>query len=515
MRKLVLVGTALVLTTMLMFSCNKNRFDFENFNSVEASGQWKFPIGTMKTDLGKMLDQFGANGLFEPGDSLKLKQIHYPMENIINGKDLMRNIKFDFNTDLFINNPIYYPDSILPLPMVDTLEFKQIIPISSDSLSAFEKIKIRSGSMMVDLSSTVFDILSFEISSPDIFNGPNPGDTLHSSSNMVSLDGVTFTMNSSSEDSLVFHYRIVCELVGNVLQFHQWSMNVGLSFQTDIEEIAGHLNEFVYEFDTVFPFSLPFNSNINGVMELIGVELQINELNTFGNLYADLQLDKTELYGDHTDTARFFHNYPFVLGIQPAQDYIDIFPAGETVDVKVNTAYNTLHLAGMVDFNPEGQDNLISITDQSKLGLIIDAMIPLQFNIPNVTYQDTMDITMPSIATPDLVEKVSMKLSLDSELPFDLSVQLCTLDSNTGEITDSLLTEEQPVKGSYDGTPVTTDFTFDVTQERLKHLLTSNQLVMKFGLSTAQHTVWLNRANGLSVTLKGDVIYNGELNLEQ
>ena len=55
MKKIVLLGTALVVTAMLMFSCNKNRFDFDNLESINVSGQWNLPLGSANISLGDLL----------------------------------------------------------------------------------------------------------------------------------------------------------------------------------------------------------------------------------------------------------------------------------------------------------------------------------------------------------------------------------------------------------------------------------------------------------------------------
>ena len=47
MKKLVFLGTALAIVGMLLFSCNEDRFDLDNLESIQSSGQWKIPVGSL------------------------------------------------------------------------------------------------------------------------------------------------------------------------------------------------------------------------------------------------------------------------------------------------------------------------------------------------------------------------------------------------------------------------------------------------------------------------------------
>ena len=140
-------------------------------------------------------------------------------------------------------------------------------------------------------------------------------------------------------------------------------------------------------------------------------------------------------------------------------------------------------------------------------------MIPMCFNIKDVSYIDTLDVNLSSFTAPDLIKEVMLSVIFDSEMPFTFSAQLFTLDSQTGMVTDSLLTEEMVVNGAFNGTPVPSEATISVTQSRLQHLIAADKMIVRLGVDTDNHDVMLNRRNGLGLTVKADVIYGGSVDI--
>ena len=167
----------------------------------------------------------------------------------------------------------------------------------------------------------------------------------------------------------------------------------------------------------------------------------------------------------------------------------------------------------MVDFNPNAVDNLVTIYDTSTLSVAIDAIIPMQFNVPGVTYIDTISLNLGEISAPSLVKEIILGMMFESELPFNLSVQLDMYKSTTGEILGGLVDHEMLVNGSFDGNPVLTNESISITQDLLKKLLESDMLIMRVGVNTGGNDVLLNLDNGLGVTLKADVLYGGSMDV--
>jgi hypothetical protein len=246
-----------------------------------------------------------------------------------------------------------------------------------------------------------------------------------------------------------------------------------------------------------------------GEMELVGVELQVQERNTFG-FDALFQVDVAELYGGGANPAPIFPNYPYCLSVLSTPEYTNVMPE-EPINLRYSTDFNGVRIDSKMIINPEGGNKLITINDDSSLGVKVDAVIPFQFNIPAVSYLDTIDINLSEINTPDLVQEIILGIIFKSEMPFNFDAQFYTVDASTGLVSDSLFASPLRINGSFDGTPVNTDAEVSITQDRVNSLMAANQLIMRLGVNTQNQNVYLNLDNAMEVILKADVIYDGEI----
>ena len=510
MKKRLLIGVVMAMVALLTVSCNKNRFDFDNLSSVEGSGHWKLPIGSVNTTLRNVFSQLAEDGLISYDNEGNLQiTYHFEMDNVIKGSNFLTLGTYNFSTDISFENP--YVGVPLPEPIDTVYYFRQLLEITTDS-ATIETAVIKSGSLLLTVMSNLGNVTEVVMSSPDI-TMPN-GDSLHTTNNEVDLAGATFRLHDENgvvDSTLVLNYAIHYQMDGLNDENYEITTIVGLN-DIKIQELTGHINEFVYEFELDTSFMLPVD-NVSGELKLVGAEIGINEKNTFGNLYAQMLINYAEFYGDNVAPAPIFHNYPFMVNIVPSYTYTTALSEG-SLDIDITTGHNAIRLAGLVDFNPLGADRLVSIYDTSVLGLTVDARIPMQFNIPGVAYRDTFDISFESIDITDFINEVDLHIGFDSELPFNISAQLYTLDSITGRVTDSLLVNELEIDGSFDGRPVMTETVASITHERLNSLFASRQMVMRAAINTGGNDILINLDNGLGLTLKADVIYDGTIDFD-
>ena len=512
MKKSFFVGITLALTAMLMFSCNKNRFDFGELHSVEGSGQWKLPIGSLELTLGDVMTQLSDNDLISYDANGNL-QIRYQLEleKILKGSTFLNLGTVNFNTENVFPNP--FPG--IPITPIDTVfRFNQKLELSTDS-AGIETAIVNSGELKVTLETNQGNVSEIVFSSSGIIE--RNGDSLvrHFSSlngNTVDLSGASFHLHDPvtgvADSTLTLNYAIHYQLTG--FEAPEYEVNTIIALNNlKFQEISGYIDELVYTFDYDTSFSLPLN-NIEGQATLVGADIKINERNTFEGLHAELQIDQAEFYGNGIAPSPIFHTYPYVLQVIPSVEYVNVLP-DETIDLTVDTRFNAVRVAAVLDFNPGHVERLVSINENSTLDLLVDATVPLKFNIPSVYYTDTLDLNLSDITAPDLVKEVLLTMLFDSEIPFNLRGQLYTLNSMTGQVTDSLLTHVMHLNGSFDGNKVRTAAEIDVTHERLDHLLAADKLIVRFGVDTDSNDVILNLDNEMGLTLKADVIYGGSV----
>ena len=516
MRKPLIVGMALALTALLMFSCNKNRFDFNEMNAVEGSGQWKLPIGNVQMTLGDLMTQFGDNEMVSYDADGNL-QIVYQMEllNILKGSTFLNLGTVNFNTENTFPNP--FPGyEITPIDTV--FRFNQKIELSTDS-AGIESATVKSGELILTMVTNLGNISEIVLSSSGIIE--SNGDSLvrhfnEVNGNRVDLSGASFYLHDPvtgvADSTLTLNYAIHYQLTGIPDPEYQVNTIIALN-RLKFQQIQGYIDNFVYSFDFDTAFSLPLN-NIQGQATLVGADIKINERNTFDNLHAALQINQAEFYGGGITPSPIFEQYPYVLEVLPSEEYVNVLPE-ETIDLSFDTRFDAIRIAADLDFNPSHSERLVTINDYSTLDMLVDATVPMQFNVPGVYYLDTLDLSLSNVTAPDLVKEILLTILFDSEIPFNLSGQFYTYNSRTGRINDSLMTTPMHLNGSFDGTEVRTTAEVSLTPTRIAHLLAADKLILRFGVDTDNHDVRLNLDNGIGLTIKADVIYGGMVDIHQ
>ncbi|MBQ3709232.1 MAG: hypothetical protein II887_00855 [Bacteroidales bacterium] len=516
MKRIVMVGTALVFTALLFFSCNKNRFDFSEMDSIEGSGQWKLPIGKAHVTLGDLMTQLGDNQMVSYDDDGNL-QIRYnqTLNNVLKGSSFLNLGSLNFSTTTSFANP--FP-SIFMEPIDTVFRFNQKIRLTADS-AGIETAIVKSGEMILSWSTNLGNVSGVDISSSGIIM-PGGGElNKHFNSlydNSVDLTGATFRLRDPvtgvPDSTMTLSYAIHYQMTG--ISDPNYEVNVMIWFnQLKLQELSGYVSDFTYDIDYDTAFSLPLN-NIEGQATLVGTNIKINERNTFGNLYASLQVNKAELYGGGAPPYAIFGNDPYVIEVIPSEEFVNVMPE-EPINLHFDSRFDAIRVNAEMDFNPNNADRLVTIREDSSLDLELEAYVPMKFNIPGVYYTDTLELSMSDISAPDLVEEIRLSILFDSEMPFNLEGQLYTLSNFTGHVTDSLLSAPIHIDGSFDGSPKKTDAVISITRDRLKHLLAADKLIMQFGVNTNGGDVMLNLDNGIGLTLKADVIYGGTVDLNQ
>ncbi|MBO7083942.1 MAG: hypothetical protein J6W30_08865 [Bacteroidales bacterium] len=511
MKKLVLLGTALVVAAMLMFSCNKNRFDFEHFDSAQGSGQWKLPIGTMEVTLDTILNQLIANNdLLSTDDDGELQIVYgFPLNNMLIGSSLLTVGTVNATASTSFDNP--FPG--IPMEPIDTTIYcTQLVTMVADS-ATIETAVIKTGKLIRRLEHNLSGVSQILLTSPNIYMAN--GDTLSTTDDEIDMTGFTFSMRNPNtgeiDSTFLVRYAITYQMGGSIdPQEYEITTTIKLD-NLKLKELTGYIDSYSYPYTYDSAFTLP--SNISGQMSLVGAKIRVFEKNTFGNLDARLRFTRAEFYGGGATPAHVFKYYPYDMEIVESPTFINIAP-DETIDVTVNSKFEAFGTELSFDINPTDKSDLVHIYDTSNLSLKFNASVPMRFSSTGVYYLDTIDMHLGSFESPEILKEVLLHLNFDSQIPFNLNAQLFTLDSITGVKTDSLMLQPLHIGGSFDGSHVQSLTQISVTKDRLAHLLASNKLAMRFAIDTEANNVdlKLNEGRTLGVTIKADVVYGTDDN---
>lgn len=505
MKKLLFWGTALVLTALLMFSCNKNRFDFDHLDTAQGSGQWKLPIGSMYITAEDLLTQLGENDLISHDDAGNLLvRYSVSMENLVLGSSMLNLGTMNNETVTQFEKPATgFPS----WGYIDTVLYcRQSISMKADSAYIVSAI-FKSGQLVMTPYSSFSDIREIRMSSPDIIM-PG-GDSLNTTDRSVDLSGATINIKDPTSGELdstfVINYAISCRMDDTPLDTYELTTIIAMT-KIQLRELTGYVNSYVYEHSQDSAFKLPLGK-IQGQMTLVGAKMRVLEKNTFGNLNAKLRVTRAEFHGGSATPSPVFSHFPYELDIVESFDYKDVTPSSETTTIGINTEYDAFRFDASLDLNPDHEYSLIRINDTSSLSLKLDATIPMRFNSDGIYYQDTMKLNLSSLNAPDIIKEIMLSTTFDSEMPFNLWAQLYTLDSITERISDSLLVNPLYIASGTTGKPVQTDAEIIVDQDRLKHMKRSKKLMLRFAIDTDNKEAVLTTKSAINIALKADVIY--------
>lgn len=505
MKKTVLLGLALTVAVLLTCSCNKNRFDFSQLDSVEASGQWKLPIGSARITLNRVLGQFAQNSMvsYDADGHIQLSY-RYPMDTVVKGTTFMRYGDMNFPFTFQLENP--YP-FVLDEPIEDTLAFEQVIELESDVM-ALKAAKIRSGSFLFNITTSAqFKVEKIIITSPSVVHADGSAFEEELQPGLdygLDLAGVHF--DADKDNTLKFNY-LICFVADDFtdpdITFESF---IGVR-DLCIQELTGSLNSYPTRFVVDEGFDLPLGK-IDGEMRFVDSHLSIMQRNSF-DLEASIRIDTAMLWGGHATPTMIFDDYPVNIGVHHSPSYTSAFD--EDVNLALNTQFDSVYVSGEFVLNPDGFGETLTLYDTASIGLAAEGVLPMKFNVPGVVYKDTIDLNMSEIKTPEMIKELILHIAFDSELPFNLQAQAYTMDPKTGKVTDSLFTDEHFINGSFTDASVRTESEISVTHERLANLMSSNKLLLRFGVDTDGKDVYLDLDDALGVTLKADIIYDGDL----
>lgn len=510
MKKYLILGTVLALTAMLMFSCNKNRFDLDYLDSAQGSGQWKLPIGNLYITAEDLLTQLNKNEMITHDEAGNLLvRYSFPMENLIKGSSMLNIGTFNTETTTLFQKPVDFPS----WGYIDTTIFcRQPISMSADSASIVSAV-VKSGQLVMTPQTNFSTISEIRMSSPDIIM-PN-GDSLNTTESVVNLAGATIRikdpMSVDADSTFIINYAIRCRMSDIPEDEYELTTIIGMT-KIRLEELTGFINSYVYNHSQDSSFKLPLNK-IEGQMTFVGAKVRVFEKNTFGELDAELSIDRAEFHGGTAAPSPVFPYYPYVLNLDESIEYKDITPTEQTFTIGVNSEYDHLRFDASFNLNPNRDNQPIRVNDTSSLSLKLDANIPMRFNSSGVYYQDTIALNLSLSKAPELLKEILLSIRFDSEMPFNLKAQFYTLDSITERITDSLVRQPLQISASTTGKPVRTDAEISVTEDRLKHMVDSKKLMMRFVIDTDNKEAVLTTKSGLGMMIKADVIYGGETSI--
>ena len=469
----------LALATLLFASCKKDHYDTGNVHGVNAEGELLLPIGSTSLSLSEMIEKFKIDSIITCSEDGDLSfGIHYENLGALSGENLLKFKDLEYHEHFSFENP--FP-IVLPQAFDTVFHFDHTITFESDNIHVMEAM-MKTGHFDFNLNSNIGLIQKLVIRTADIKDADGHDLVLDFDFNagdiQFDLDGLHYSTDTAN--TLDLSYDLYVRLQS--LLEHELYLDVDISGRDlAIKEMSGYVDAYDSRNTIDTTYNL-LSGNVSGSLEVFGARLDLYERNTF-DLEARLTVDTAWVFDDASVPYSIFGPEPLVVDV-PTQ-----FQFGKVLE--------------------NGLNDLVSVNDSCVIDVMVDAEIPFDFAVDDVRYIDTTVLNLSGVSKPEQIEKLTLELAFTSTIPLNMNAQFFTYDSVTEQITGVLVDEARLINGSFDGQPINTEVTLEVTGEKVENLLRSDRLISVYSLDTDAHDVVLNGQQQLDVFMKARVKYNG------
>ena len=502
MMRILRIALLLGLLACLFASCRKDHFDVNNVHGVNAEGEILLPIGSGSFTVTELMQQFNIDSMITCSeDGVLTYGFHFEDLGVVDGDSLLRFKDLEYNERFSFENP--FPIT-LPQAFDTMFHFEHTIVFESDNIHVVEA-EMETGHFDVDVKSNVGLLQRLVIHSPDITDeGGRDLELdfdLNSNDIQFDLDGLHYETDTAN--TLQLDYDVYVRLQSLPAQELFFEVDMKGS-ELAIKEMSGFVDS--YESRNVLDTTMNlFPGNASGSLQVQGARLRLYERNTF-NLGARLDLDTAWIIVDDEAPYSIFGPQPVSVSVPPLSNSGQVFE--RSLSGKISANETGVYAISNFIVNPSGMSNMVSVSDTSVIDVMIDAEIPFSFAMNDVRFVDTTDLNL-KIDAPEQIEKLTLELTFTSTIPLGLNAQFFAYDSETGKITEALVDEDRLINASYDGNPVTTEVTLEITGEKVEHVNHSDRLISVYEIDTDAHDVCLQGQQQLSLFVKARVKYKG------
>lgn len=486
-------------------SCKKDHYDVSNVHGVNAEGEVLLPVASKSFAVKDLMDRFELTDLIH-WDEMGDMSLYYnlDLDSVLNGSDMLKFKDLDYTASYSCINP--YPNT--PPPYVDTvLSFERTITFESEHVFVKEGW-VKSGRLDFEVESNAGNVQHVVLRSSNIKDAAGNDFVLdipvHANTFGFDLTGLHY--RAEDPNTLNISYEVTVNTPGTSDPELYLDVHVG-GHDLAFREMRGFVEQYERRdrMDTLFSL---FSDGMDGLLELDGVRIKVEERNTF-DIGARFVVDTLTVWSDGLAPYSIFEPLPLPIEMPPTPQF-DV-ALNRLVSGRINAAGGRLLASGNFIVNPEGVNQMVTVSDTNRVDLRAAVEIPFSFNVGDIYYHDTVNMNLANLDLPDFIKQLTLELTFTSLLPLNLNASFFMYSSESQMITDTLLTNAALIKASFDGKPTTTEVTLVVDEDRVEKVLHSDRIIMSYKLDSEHQDIDLNVNQRLDLSLKGKAKYKGNL----
>lgn len=524
-RNLSLFTRALVVVLLVtcICSCKKN-----DIKKIEIDNQFALSLFCDTVRIGDLLDgmdstvsQFikvNENGNIYAYYSDSIKNAVVAQDILGNLGDVSFESSNEFELPTLPPSPVEIP---LDLPFEDLFS----IPFEYEGYE-ISSVVLKSGmiNLNIDTELDIIDELTLLTDEIKLNDGSDFELNLNlgegSSSIEIDLTNCTITPNNNS---VTFSVAIKATVPANQSYGGIYNFDIdGSISDIEFESIDGAIEDSRFDFKGTHDFSLNF-PNLYGDLKIATPEFTIEYVNSFG-FEAQCSIDSLyieDANGVMTSLVKDWNEVEIVLH-STGENYGSITDLDDELVDEINLLqdYKNITFAGNIIMGcDEVSGNMI--TDESHIDVIADLALPLEFNIDNLSYIDTLDFNLDlgsedeeGFHVEDVFDELEFKFVFENGLPIEIKPQMYVMQN--GAVVDSLFDGNACIHGNFDGTLIEDVIVVKVVEEKLHNVQLADQLLLNIRFSSHGNNVVINANDYFNLRIglktKTTEIYTEDLN---
>lgn len=528
-RNLSLFTRALTVALLVtcIYSCKKN-----DIKKIEIDNQFALSLfsDTVRiSDLLNGLDSTASQFIRVKEDGNIYAYYSDSVQNAVVAQDILGKLDdVNFESSSEFELPTIPPTPVeipLDLPFDDLFA----IPFEYDGYE-ITSVVLKSGMINLYINTDLDIIEELTLSTDEIImsDGSDLELSLSLSNDEESSLEIDLTNCTIAPDDANVKFSVIIKAIVPANQgfggMYNFDINGSIS-DIEFESIDGSIEDSRFDFAGTHDFSINF-PNLWGDLKIATPEFSIKYVNSFGfNAQGFIDsLFLTDANGVKIPLIKDWNEVDILLSSTgDAYGYIDDLDEELVDEINLLQDYRNITFAGNIIMGcDEVAGNMI--TDDSHIDIIADLALPLEFNIDNLTYIDTLDFNLnlsseenndsESIHVEDIFDELEFKFVFENELPIEITPQMYIMEN--GIVIDSLFDGTSCIHGNFDGMMGEDIIVVKVVDEKLHNIQLADQLLLNIGFSSHGNNVVINANDYFNLRIglktKTTEIYTEDLN---
>lgn len=520
---LFLASLVSVFIISCITSCKKNN-DIEKVNIDNQFAISVFADTIKINNLLQNLDSTATNLIKIKDNGTICAYYSTSIENAVVAKDIMSgldNLYFETSNNFELPD---IPASPIPIPLEVPLKDFLSIPFSYEGYE-INSVVLKQGIINFYLSTNlnIDGMISLTTDNIKLADGESLTLPLQLIKNQhIDID-LTNCQITPTDGQIVFSAMIsatISDAIGGEYHFDMTGNIKDIYFKS----IDGAISETKVEFSGSEGINLNI-PNIYGDLKIKTPDFSIKYINSFG-FKANGTFDSlyfADAYGNKTELLRDWNKLDLELH-STGNSYDSITNINESLvdEVNILEKHKSLNFRGNVVL---GCDNVGEhmIDEDSHIDIIANLELPLEINIDNLRFIDTVDFNLSlgedsenedGIHVENFFDDIEFKLTFKNKLPLQIKPQIYLLENNN--VIDSIFNGNEFVHGCIGDEILEDVLIIHINDETIIHLQNTDQMIIDMGLSSLGNDVVIN-ANDyfhlrLGLKTKTTEIYMDDLN---